>query len=354
MAFAQKFNSPRWIYKVIIAAWIVAIIAAILWQFRPAADEPPPPGWRNWKGIGSILATVITKDGVFVGGSRGLFHIITEQGSVKTIEIPGVKNPVMVWALLLDSEDVLWVGHDKGLSIRKGTDWKTLTRDDGLPDTTVRAIVKTKDRIVWLGTNNGAVRLNGPGPWDQNTMTLLTPQDGLLHKVISAILEDREGGMWFGNYVAPEGGLSRLKDKQWQYWTPKDGLPHANITSLMLDHEDRVWVGCGFMDRGGAAIFSKSSGDWRLETTIPTNELAGPKVRSLFQDNKGRVWLGSENDGMAVRFGNKTLRILTVKDGLAAQEIMSITESKDNAIWLGTLDGLTRIGSEALTSLFPQ
>jgi ligand-binding sensor domain-containing protein len=354
MALALKSHPSSWIYKMVIAAWIVAIIAALLWQFRPAADKPPPPGWRNWKGIGSILATVITKDGVFVGGSRGLFHIITMQGSVKTIEIPGVKNPVMVWALLLDSEYVLWVGHDKGLSIRKGTDWKTLTRDDGLPDTTVRAIVRAKDGTVWLGTNNGVVRLNGRDSWNQNPMTILTHQDGLLHKVVSAIVEDHEGGMWFGNYAAPGGGVSRLKDKQWQYWTPKDGLPHANITSLMLDQEGRVWAGCGFMDRGGAAIFSRSSGDWRLEKTIPSKELAGPKVRSLFQDNKGRVWLGSENDGMAVRFGNKTLRILTVKDGLSAQEIMSIGEAKDNAIWLGTLDGVTRIGPEALASLFPQ
>jgi ligand-binding sensor domain-containing protein len=182
----------------------------------------------------------------------------------------------------------------------------------------------------------------------------VTTRDGLLNNVVSALLEDGEGGIWFGNYVSHKGGLSRLQGDRWLRWTARDGLPHPNITSLLLDRNGRVWAGCGFLDRGGAAVFGGSSGTWRLEHTVPTAELAGAKVRSLFQDSRGRIWLGSEQDGIAVRTANRTSRVLTVKDGLSAQEVMVIAEARDRSLWLGTADGVTRIGPEALSVLFPR
>ena len=91
-----------------------------------------------------------------------------------------------------------------------------------------------------------------------------------------------------------------------------------------------------------------------MSGTLPLAELAGPKVRSLWEDGAGRIWIGSEFEGLAVRLGGRTLRILTTDDGLAGQEIMAIAGTPDGAVWLGTIDGLTRIGPEAAARLFPE
>jgi ligand-binding sensor domain-containing protein len=303
--------------------------------------------------LGAVKALATGEEGVFVGGPHGLFHL-TAQGLSRPIELPGLKSTVMINALLLDKNGVLWVGHDQGLSYRMRKKWYILTRVNGLPSKKVLALAKTKDGTMWVGTSNGAVRLEGPGPWSRDSMAILTPREGLLHEIVSAIIEDTEGGIWFGNYAAPAGGISRLKDRKWRYWTSKNGLPHPNITSLMLDREGRIWAGCGLLNRGGAVVFSKSSGDWRLEGSIPKAELAGPKVRSLLQDSRGLIWLGSEYDGLTIRRNNKTLHVLTVDDGLAGQEVMSIAEAEDGSIWLGTIKGLTHIEHDALALLFPE
>lgn len=350
---ATALHSRSILYRLLIFVWIAAVLMAILWQFWSARPKPPPPGWKTWRNLGSILGIVMTPDGVIAGGSKGLFRI-DAQYRISPIKIKGITNPVVVYDLLYDRKGILWVGHNSGLSFFDGTNWKTLTEVDGLPDRTVRTLAGTKAGELWIGTNNGTMQLAGPNPGNCTSTLVLTPRDGLLHGLVSAIVEDGEGGIWFGNYAAPDGGLNRLKDRQWQHWTPKEGLPHANITSLLLDRDGLIWAGCGFLERGGAAVFRAQNGAWRIDQILPANELAGVKVRSLFQDSRGWIWIGSENDGMAIRSGNKTLRILTTQDGLANQEVLVTTEAPDKAIWLGTINGLNRIGPEALMALFQQ
>ena len=68
-------------------------------------------------------------------------------------------------------------------------------------------------------------------------------------------------------------------------------------------------------------------------------ELAGPKVRSLYQDRAGRMWLGHEYDGITVRFQGRTVRFITMTDGLPAREVMTMRQAPDGALWLGTLGG---------------
>lgn len=347
----QERPKRIWLQRGLVAAWFVALVAAFVWLSRPGPKHAPPPGWSYWKATGATLALALTDDGVFAGGSRGLFHV-SAQGVAKRINIPELNGPIIVYALLMGSDGILWVGHSQGLSLRTTEGWSHITKEDGLPDEAVKAITRTGDGALWLGTDKGAVRLDGLDRTNGNFLSVLTSQDGLIHPKVSVILEDADGGLWFGNYAAPEGGLSRLKGNQWQHWTTKEGLPHPNVTSLMLDKEGRVWAGFGLLNKGGGAIFSSSSGVWAIIETLSTPDLAGPKLRSIAQDSKGRVWLGSEYDGIAIRQNGEVLRLLTVDDGLPAQEAMVIVEANDGSIWLGTLEGVVHISADAVEALF--
>jgi len=336
--------------------WIVAMIAAFFLtdgSVRKPAGKPSPAGWRIWMEVGSVKALAVLSDVVFCGGSDGLFRVVADDPA-QTVAVPGASRNAAVYALLRDPDGALWVGHEDGLSILKDGRWTALARGRDLPEGSVRALASTRDGHVWLATTRGAVRLPVGGPWDGSGLETLTEAQGLPADLLSAVLEDGEGGLWFGTHAAPAGGLSRLKDGRWTHWTLKDGLPHADIVCLLLDRRGRLWAGCGLYDRGGAALFASDAGEWRLAGTIPLSELAGPKVRSLWEDDRGRIWIGSEFDGVAVRSGERMIRVLTIKDGLPAQEVMAIAGAPDGAVWLGTIDGLTRIGPEALASLFPE
>jgi len=347
----MNIGAAKWRYYLFTFGWLLAIALAFVYMSRPTPSPPPPPGWTIWRDPGATRAVALTDEGVFSGGFRGVFQL-HEDGTATRVHLPATSGLVIVNAILLDRNGVLWAGHNQGVSVRVGADWETLNEKHGLPHPRVAALAVTKDGSIWLGTMEGAVRMPLAGPWNQDTMERLTVQDGLLHNIVSAVLEDGDGGLWFGNYAAPAGGVSRLKGEHWTHWTPRQGLPHPDVTSLMLAKDGRVWAGCGLYSEGGAAVFSGASGQWKLERTLPIEELAGPKVRSIHEDRKGRIWLGSEYDGLTIRHKNRTLRIVTPDDGLPAWEVMAVTEADDGTMWLGTLGGVVRMAPDAVDSLF--
>jgi ligand-binding sensor domain-containing protein len=70
--------------------------------------------------------------------------------------------------------------------------------------------------------------------------------------------------------------------------------------------------------------------------------LAGESTRSVYEDDAGWMWVGSEYDGIAVGTPG-SWKVLTEKDGLAGYEVKIMTQDPDGTYWLGTNSGLTRI-----------
>ncbi|MFQ5412495.1 MAG: two-component regulator propeller domain-containing protein, partial [Phycisphaerae bacterium] len=314
-------------------------------------DQPLPSGWAAWRSIGMVRAIALTPEGPFAGGSGGLFQL-HDDGKATRIDIPRTRWRPSVNALKLTSRDTLWVGHDQGLSIRTAAGWTSPDVPQVLPRWHVNTIAVTRSGSVWVGTTGGAVRMPTIGPWDRGTLDWITTREGLLHDTVWTIMEDHRGGIWFGTHASPAGGLSHFQDGHWQHWTLKDGLPHSNITSLLAAGDEAVWVGCGLFNQGGIAIFRRATDAWHLVRHLSGGDLAGPKVRSLYEDSRGWIWIGSECHGLAIRRRDRRDIILTTDDGLPGMEIMDIVEADDGAMWLGTNGGVVRIARRAVEKLF--
>lgn len=67
--------------------------------------------------------------------------------------------------------------------------------------------------------------------------------------------------------------------------------------------------------------------------------LADNQVTTLFEDQQGRLWIGTSG-GLSVRAGNNSFTTYTVADGLLSNYITSIAEDKDGDIWVGTPNGI--------------
>ena len=313
----------------------------------PASQQSvtPPSGWLIIRPPYDVHALAELGNVIWAGGKDGLFQIDRESGEL--VEEVILDPPfTYIRALLADEvNQTLWVGHQNGLSRYKDGAWLTYTHANGLPDAWVNALLLDDDGRMWVGTNGG-VAIQEPNGW-----RILTQEDGLLDNMVNVIIQDRFGGIWFGSYIAPKGGISYLKDEKWQYFNTDNGLPHTNITSLIETSDGYIWAGCGLYDRGGAARFSMSGTNWEIDQRLSQDDgLAGEKVRSVFEDQSGILWFGSEYDGVAL-FSGSTWVTLGLTDGLSHLEIKAILQDKNGAIWLGTRDGLTRISKAALTSL---
>ena len=173
-------------------------------------------------------------------------------------------------------------GHGDGLNRLRRDVWQ---RDQGLPQTTVPAIVQTHDGYLWVGTELGVARFDGLRftVFDKSN----TPE--LKSNVVDALLEDRQGNLWIGTLG---GGLTRLSDGRFQTFTTRDGLSNNVVTCLLQDASGDIWIG------------SYGGGLSRL------------------------------HDGRFSNYGTES--------GLADNQVFALASGRDGALWIGTHDGLNR------------
>jgi hypothetical protein len=79
---------------------------------------------------------------------------------------------------------------------------------------------------------------------------------------------------------------------------------------------------------------SKDDSNINIFNTPTTNEV-DKNIRSIFQDNNGNYWFGTNGAGV-YRYDGKTLTKFTVKEGLSNNQVQSIQEDKSGNIWFGT------------------
>jgi len=302
------------------------------------------PGWQVIRPPHEVSALAIQGDLVWAGGTDGVYGLDLISGQVVK-KLDGQAPLSYVKALLVDKSGMLWVGHQGGLTCYDGSNSRTFTREDGLPDNRVNALLQDREGRLWAGTWGGAAVREG------ESWRVITASDGLADNMVNVMLQDQQGGLWFGSYVAPRGGISLWLNGQWQYFSTANGLPHNNLSALYLDQSGLVWAGTGLYEYGGACQLVPGQSGWTIERTFTGGDgLAGEKVRSIFQDRDGMFWFGSEYDGLA-RWSGNGWRIFTGSDGLSNPEIKAILQDAEGNLWLGTRDGITRVSAEALKAL---
>jgi ligand-binding sensor domain-containing protein len=89
--------------------------------------------------------------------------------------------------------------------------------------------------------------------------------------------------------------------------------------------------------------------------TVPTNPeldsslLVSQYIRRIFEDSKGYLWFGTNNDGV-VRYnpnasdstGNDTLVYFSVENGFGGYAVRGITEDEGGNLWFATDQGVTK------------
>lgn len=332
------------------SVWIVSFIVATVWLFRPEPEIVTPSGWKRWSQTGAIYALIPYGNGVLSGGVKGLWY---SDGNITVpFKSSGLSKGIMVVTLVNTSNRGLWVGHSEGLSVFHKEKWQHLDRSDGLPKPPIRSII-LDGKNSWIAGIDGLIHFSGDLLSPEINKTRILPNDNFPVQKISMLLLDKNDNLWIGTSEAPKGGIFLLSGNKITFWGTANGLPHPQVTSIMKDNKGDIWVGTGFHNRGGAAIFEQTKKGWKLKKTLLDDELAGPKIRSLAQDRQGYYWIGSENNGLAIRDDQNIITILSKEQGLPGKEVTNTIQTKDGAVWLATLKGLVRIDVAALPKLFP-
>ncbi len=304
-----------------------------------------------------ISALIIDGNTIIVGGKNGVYRFDTKSETIVET-ITDELSLIYTADMVMTKDRVLWIGHDNGLSLYyenndEENKWKHFISPD-IPKGRCNTL-KIIDDKVYAGFQEGVAIFRLKTDWD--IMKLITIDDGLIEPVVQDI-EFNNSGIWYGSYYCNKiGGISLAKDNSWEYLSLEDGLPHKYVTSMLpviYDDKEYILVGTGHLESGGLAVVEVTIEGLNVVAThdIQSN-LPGEKVRFLYQ-SKENVFITTESDGILITDLSKIIKgelldgiYLNTNHGLSSDEIKVIVENNDS-YWLGGKVGLTKIPKEVI------
>lgn len=104
-----------------------------------------------------------------------------------------------------------------------------------------------------------------------------------------------------------------------------DGLTPGHATSLATTFDGMLWVGTY------AGLYSF---DGRTFTHFDASEIKN--VNCLYTDTEGRLWVGTNDNGLAILINRELVNVLNTDNGLCSDSVRSIVQSSDGTIYVGT------------------
>jgi signal transduction histidine kinase/ligand-binding sensor domain-containing protein len=180
---------------------------------------------------------------------------------------------------------------------------------------------------VWIASYNFGWYRIGPDGVRQHFHTV----NGLTHNQVRFAFEDRESNLWIGT---SGGGLKRLKHRLFQN-------RRFGREDLAKSYRSVAEVAPGQMligTFGGGAVLVESTNTAALH--FPGRNPESGYVTSVLKDRSGRIWVGTQQDGVFILDGEKKVRLPPAET--EGQDIFALFEDSLGAIWIGTRRGLVR------------
>lgn len=271
----------------------------------------------------------------------------------------GVVGMSTMWTLE-DPDGTLWFAEATGLVRFRNGEFRSFTKEDGLPSSFVNGVFRDREGTHWVSTQGGLARLT------EQPIASFSKADGLAARNIYPVLQDRRGDIWIGGWT----GLTRYRNGRFEDVSRAAGLVNRNVFSLLETSDGVIWVATGgvvtqiTIGPGGEihptmmpvrwdafAMYQCRNGDIWFGTTGGARRYRDGKfepwltgmggVNTFYEDSKGVLWIGSAA-GLARLDGGKVTSF-GERDGFTGKQVRVIHRGADDTLWIGTYDsGLFR------------
>ena len=141
-------------------------------------------------------------------------------------------------------------------------------------------------------------------------------------------LADRGGGYAATSQLSNAGIMAMRYDAS-------NGLPTSEANCVLGSHDGYIWIG-GY---SGVIKYDGSEFERLPANTGMTN------ARALFEDSKGRIWVGTNDNGVVVSDHGKCTHYAK-GEGLASSSIRSFAEDADGCIYIGSTAGISYVDTD--------
>lgn len=199
-----------------------------------------------------------------------------------------------------------------------------------------------KDGNMWFTS-----LVDGVYKYDGAAFTNITTEDGLCSNKVNAVIEDKDGLLWFAtakglcSYDGTAFTNFPLPQEKVPSVSPETGLPSRpteEILSLLQDQSGDFWLGTlagGAYHFDGETFTSHLKFEGRIH---PSDQVYNNVIQSVVEDDDGHIWLTSQTHGGVTRYDGKVFTNYHLKDGFPDDMIFSSFKDRDGSLWFGTLD----------------
>lgn len=256
-------------------------------------------------------------------------------------------------AFYVDSHKALWTGSGGGgIRITHANGTQQIHMHDpnnplSLSRNEIFSIMEDKTGTVWVGSEAGWLNR-----YDRKTQSFTryhsqtNDNENIQHGKIRSIMEDRAGTFWVG---IDGGGLHTFNRKTGQFThyhhdaNTSDSISNNNLFSIHEDRAGNIWV---TTFGGGLNKFNRDTQTFThyVHQKNNKNSLSHNYLTSIHEDTKEDVlWLGSYGGGLN-RFDLKTNTFthFTERDDLANNAIYGILQDDKGLLWITSNNGLSR------------
>ncbi len=348
-------------------------------QWRTVASsegrEPLPAAAQNLSGA-SITRSLLNR---FVPVGTTLSGEAAQSSSEYRIDVWQTADGLpgnTVTAIQQTPDGYLWIGTLNGLVRFDGVRFEVFGEGSPLPGLRILALLAARDGTLWIATDGaGLVRYRA------GAFAVLTRKDGLDSDVVTALAEDREGGIWIGTAA----GMNRWLDGRFVPQRVTQGFAPSTVPVVAVDSRGALWAVMAnqlltltngvALQRPGAAepssfssvlaatagrsgqvwfggangyIGAVSNGVVHVFREQPGQLLEA--VWTLCETRSGDVWAGTANGGLRRLRGGR-FQSVTTQEGLSDNSVRCVFEDREGSLWVGTVGGgLNRVKPRKVTT----
>ena len=220
---------------------------------------------------------------------------------------------------------------------------------ESISDNFVEAVLIDKNNRLWVTTRKG---LNLFLPLTRTFMHIIRDErnlDDLSDIYFTSMMEDPEGNLWFGSTEGlfcmkgnPESRITNLIHYQ---YNPQDkySLSINQIKSLFVDDKGDLWIGT---ENGGINIFDrKNQRFWHYrKDDYDPKSLNNESIQAIYQDKTRNMWICTFTGGLNIAMENRNAifsyqALPGAPFSLSHNTVTCFLEDHSDQTWVGTDGG---------------
>ncbi len=300
------------------AGWIEAGRVIHLSNAGRSTHVFPPEALSTYNSAKLLKALLCDGDTLWIGTEGGLYAYCTSLDSVFSVSGPAVGS---ITSLEFDDSGTLWVGGDKGVSIRRSGRWfHYLSGDYGFFELVTG--IHDGGNKMWVMTYG-----NGCGYLESDSLTILSRADSLLDDRVMVLIEKSNSEIYFGT----ASGLCMADSFSWRSMRYGYKIPIGQIDEMILDEEGNLFLavarqGIVRLNLGRVRKYGRRQG------------LPGLEINAFSLDPTGRVWAAGRS-GISMYDGSGWVPLRIAGYSFAGYNFLSIRYDVDGICYLGTDEG---------------